>query len=180
MVELKVYRNGRCSTEDVKNAVQTVWNGNDDNVVKKYSTGVVTASPETISNSLLLIQDAYGGSLNVKVHCCELSFGKDIAQEKVLETTKEFLDYVGTDYQGIAVVEEDISGLKSKLLINAMSYVDGKKFTDNNKTYIQLGNVVRGICGQEMRLKMDESVLFKNTNNNKSNYITLTNTSGGN
>jgi hypothetical protein len=173
MVELKVYRNGRCSNKDVEKTVKAIWNEDNPDVVGKYSKGVATASAKAISDSMLMVQEVYGGCLNAKVHCCELSFDKNIEVELAAKVTKVFMDYLVEEYQGIAVTEANEDGIKSRFVINAMSYNDGSKFNDNNRTYCKLGTVVDEICGEPMSMQMDESVLFRNENNNRNNYVTL-------
>jgi len=172
MVEFNVFRNGRSSDTDVHKMIEKVWNESENEVVDKYTRGVVADTSKSIYDSFLMVQEAIGGSLNVKAHCCELHFSKEEKVNTALGVSKKFLDYLGEEYQGIAVSREDADGIRTKFIINAVSYQTGKKFTDNNHAYIRLAKVVKELCGEQMTFQMAEPVLFTNENNNRNNYIT--------
>lgn len=171
MIELIVYRNNRKNEADVQEMISYVWESRPDNVVDRNSRGVVTASADSISDCFLMVQEAKGGCLNVKAHHCELRYGENVGQELAVGACEKILDYLGKDYQTVAVTRKDGDYFKTDFVINAYSYKSNRKFKDNNNGYITLGQIIKSACGERVSFKMGDSVLFKNENNNKENYI---------
>lgn len=172
MAELKVYRNKRSTNEDMEKLITYVWEEEQGNIIDKSSKGVATATSKAICDSFLLVQEARGGCNNVKMHCCEIEFDEGVEKDKVKEVVGSVRDYIGNDYQCIAVTREDNNIIKACFVINAVSFNTGKKFSDNNAAYIKAASMIKAACGSDVTLKLDDSVLFKNVDNNRDNYIT--------
>ena len=166
---LRTFRANHQTTEDMKETIDSIWNGID-NVVDKWTRGVADDNVVDIFNSYQLVQNAGGKQLFTKVHCFSVDF-EEIEELLVRQAISDLLDTISSNFQVIAVLYINCYGnYECVFLINAISYTTYRNFHDNNTTYLELQRYLNRLTGIDWFVDVSENVLFKNDGNDLDRY----------
>ena len=142
-----------------------------ENSVYKEGFGVCDLSPDIIIATFRYIKRVFGKINPLEVHqievCVELEFGDEVA----LEIAR---------YMGIYLYNQGFANFVSiiklenyyliKVIINAVSQLNGSMFQDNNRHYLQIYSALKTMLPAEWKLKAMDSVFF-DTNNLANSYV---------
>ena len=167
---IRTYRVNHQTTEDMKEMIDSIWNGIN-HVVDKWTRGVADDNVVDIFNSYQLVQKAGGKQLFTKVHCFSIDFEEIEDELLVRQAISDLLDTISSNFQVIAVLYINCYGnYECVFLINAISYTTYRNFHDNNATYLDLQRYLNRLTGIEWFVDVGENVLFKNNGNDADRY----------
>jgi hypothetical protein len=136
----------------------------EDKVFKISYNLCVSSTPEDISNEFKINREAFGKNNNRLGYNLVQSFsGKDNITPKLAhQIGLELLEKCFSNYKVVLATHIDGTNIHNHFIINSVSNIDGKKFSDNKKTI----NMIRRVS-DELCLKYNLSVV---ENDDKAKY----------
>lgn len=158
MAIIRVIRNNRNRQGYMSELIHRVWNRAD--AVCKW--GGYMNDARMIIAAFEMVHRAYG-SLAIPVHCFQLVMDPETNIQTAQEFVNSVLQYLNSEYQTIAVLYYNVERcLEATFVLNAVSYINGSVFHDNNNTYLQLKSILEFSSGYNWNFEVGESVLFNN------------------
>lgn len=123
--------------------------------------GVVTFNVETIVNSFKATKNIYVKLTNINVHYMELIVEPEVALKDVVAFADWFGDFLYKNgFQTYVSLIRTEKESVIALAVNAVSYIDGHLFYDNNKCYAELYGILCKMLPREWNLTMSDSTYF--------------------
>ncbi|MBE5954978.1 MAG: hypothetical protein E7253_00830 [Lachnospiraceae bacterium] len=142
MPVLNCVRAGRKNENYLENLIWRFFT--DERVVVRKAFGVCDASPQTVTDSFYTLKKAYNKLTLINVHCMELI----IEYEYGMSAANMLADLLGSylysqGFQSMIAILDTGNEFVVVVALNAVSFINGKLFHDNNATYIQIFNLLK-------------------------------------
>lgn len=143
----------------------------EETAIYRMGYGVCGVNPELIISSFYSVQNTFCKVNPIKVHYMEIYIEKEFGIETTLNIADLFGRYVYS--QGFQCYTSTIDSDNYYLIVvavNAVSYVNGKAFHDNNMQYVQICNFLKSIMPAEWEFEVENNTFF-NPEDGTGNYV---------
>lgn len=140
-------------------------------VLFRQGYGVLANSAEAVLQAFRMVQNNSQSLQRIKVHSMELFVEFDKNQEDVIKLTDTMGRYFyGQGFQCLATVILLEGRYLVEFVINAVSYMDGRAFHDNNNNYLNILYLLRSITPYDWNVSASDAVFFEQEKDMEVNY----------
>ena len=165
---LTIYRTGRTTLAGMERVIGEIWEAPENIYCEEFG---VLATTEAIIQGFNMVNNAFCPSGSVLFHLFEITSSILDDRQMMLVLAHQLAEYLSNRFQVITVVKQCRNVYKVIVLLNAVSYQDGKKFHDNNNSYINIVALIEKITGRECRINACTGGLFDRNRDNTDCYI---------
>jgi len=171
MIKLKVFRHQMQNENDLLRIIDDSWNHS--GIIKRGAFGLNTISTHAMVAGFEQTHNAFCRMERLYAHYFAISFDKMIPEAVVNEQVNFILNKFTSEFQLIYMIAQDFDGNRELgIIINAISYLNGKKFHDNNRVYEVLIKEISEACRTDYNVQIGSGVLFAQGQSNSNCYQT--------
>ena len=152
-------RAGRNQEGYMEGFIQNMFN--DPRVFYKNGFGVCGTSPEEVIQFFNSVRNAHGIINDIKVHYLEIEMEMEVGIERTIRLAERVCGYLMENgFQSFYSVARLDECYLIGIAINAVSYLDGRLFHDNNTHYADIYNMANETVPEKWNLEVSEAVFF--------------------
>jgi len=142
------------SKKDIKNLIKYITGiKNSSEQVNCWGVRGLIKDIDTIVPMIGIVQKKLGKDKGRRIYHFIISFESDMKyQEIAYIAANAIADFVGKEYQLVFGVHEDTDNIHIHMAVNAVSYIDGKKWHKNKKEFVlwkkQMETIIYGIADE--------------------------------
>lgn len=161
MAVFSVPRYDRQSADYMEKLISSLWNTRYPLIFQK-GYGVFSNSTDAVVEGFRMVQSAQQRYLRIRVHHMELRIEAWKAQEEVIQVADKMGRYFcQLGFQAFAMAVKYPNGYLVEIIVNAVSYVDGRAFHDNNRNYREVLRYLRSIAPYDWKITVADNVFFQ-------------------
>lgn len=143
----------------------------EETAIYRMGYGVCCVDADVIISSFYSVQNTFNKCNHIKVHYMELYIEKEFGIEFTLKVADLFGRYIcGLGFQCYTSTIDSNEYYLIAVAVNAVSYIDGKAFHDNNLQYFNICNYLKSIMPEEWEFEVTDNTFF-NLEDGTNNYI---------
>lgn len=159
MIVFNTPRAGRQDPFYMEKLIKQMWNA--ENSVFKKGYGMYACDSFNVVNAFQAIQNVYQKAIHVKVHYMEIYVGSEVELSMAITVADKMGQFFFEQgYQCFITVVKESDYYLIGIVVNAVSYVDGKTFHDNNKNYWYVYRYLTDIVSRKTKVTASEHTFF--------------------
>lgn len=132
-----------------------------DKTIYRRGYGILDVTPEYCIASINVVRSYFGKINPVKVHYMELVIEKNYSKEEIVSLAETIGKWFwNSGYQCLISVALTENGYYMAIVINAVSYVNGNLFRDNNNSYLKVLDFLRHQTGFDWTVGVTKNTFF--------------------
>ncbi len=166
---LNTPRAGRNMEGYMENLIENMYTN--ENAIYRQGYGVCAISPEAVIDSYHYVRNTYGKNNSVKVHYIEIYMEKEFGIEATLGIADIFGRYLyGQGFQVFISTLRLENYYLITVAVNAVSYIDGRAFHDNNMQYANIYYFLKTNMQCDWEITVEDNIFF-NPKRRNGNYV---------
>lgn len=164
-----VARAGRRQEGYLENLITSMYS--EETAIYRMGYGVCGIDADMIINSFYSVQNTFGKNKPIKVHYMEIYIEKEFGIETTLRIADLFGRYIcGQGFQCYTSTLDSNEYYLIVVAVNAVSYMNGRAFHDNNLQYVNICDFLKSIMPEDWQTEIADNTFF-NLEDGTNNYV---------
>ena len=143
----------------------------EESVIYRMGYGICAVNADTIISSFYYTRNTFCSNNSIKVHQMEIYIEKEFGIEETIRIADAFGSYIlGLGFQVFTSTLDSDNYYLITIAVNAISFMNGKAFHDNNMQYVNICNYLKSIVPYDWEFEVTDNTFF-NPEDGSNNYI---------